>query len=350
MNSKNYSYHILLLLSLVVVIQSCTSSFKSVYIETARPSESMLPNDIVSLTLMNRSITNEFENYPKDSIQKFFYKQKFQLSSILLDSMAADTTLKVLGELLFESGRYDVVIPEERNIYRGLRFYKIGQDLNWDYVENICELYNTDALLVMERYYNKISTEFGISGFSYNGDEVLEASIDSKYDAVFKIYDPRKKEIVKKMVISDTIYWYNDGTTQAEVFGNLPPIKEVLLNTGIQVALDMDDRLSPSWRSEHRGYFSINNESSEIINYINEGDWENAYNYWLNFTDDDNKGIRSKAEFNMALSSEMLGDIDEAIEWAKKSYFTQYRKQTEDYLSKLSKRKEYLQKFEELEN
>ena len=72
--------------------------------------------DIQSLTLMNRSITPEFSNFDEDSLQRYFYRKQFDVTTYVLDSMAPDTCLKAIGDLLYESGRFDIVVPVERNI------------------------------------------------------------------------------------------------------------------------------------------------------------------------------------------------------------------------------------------
>ena len=334
---------------MILSFAACTSSYQSIYIETAHPSDAILSDEIKSLTLLNRSISDDFKNYDADSLQKYFYQKEFAVSSIILDSMAADTTLKVLGELLYESGRYDVVIPKDYSIYRGLKFYKLPNNLKWNFVRNTCELYNTDALLVIERFYNKISTSYKVSSLFSMDDYIHEASIDSKYDAIVKIYDPRKEEITKQLVLSDTIYWYRDDTSQRKLFSRLPKIKECLVQTSIQLALDIDNRISPRWETESRGFFSLKNKKDTTISsYINTGNWDSAYQYWFDLSTMENKSTRSKVEFNLALASEMQGDVYRAIEWANKSYQSQYRVQTENYLKKLGKRKKSLDKFKKL--
>ena len=76
---------------------------------------------------------------------------------------------------------------------------------------------------------------------------------------------------------------------------------------------------------------------------MNENNYEEAAKYWAEMTQSTNKKTRSKAEFNLALVSELNGDIDEAIEWGLKSFYSQYRYQTEAYLKKLKARQETLQ-------
>ncbi len=347
--ARLYFCYLAIVSIIIFGVSACTSSYKSIYIETAKPSESILPEDIQSLTLMNRSITDDFKNYNRDTLQQYIYNKDFLVNNIILDSIAADTTLRVLGELLYESGRYDIVIPKNHNIYRGLKFYKLPHPLEWKFVKNTCELYETDALLVIERYINKVMTKYKVTNDFYSGEYIHEASIDSKYDAILKIYDPRKQEVVKNLFITDTIFWYKDELSQKRLFAGLPKIKDVLIQTGIKLALDADSKLSPSWTTEERGYFTIDSKADTVLtSYINKGDWLSAYNYWEKFANSTNKNIRSKAEYNLALASEMQGHIEKAIEWANKSFKTQYRMQADSYLRKLGERRKLLKKYEKI--
>ncbi len=338
----NYFYKILGLSVLVLLLASCASTYKTVYIEVAKPSEYILPNDIVSLTLMNRGISNEFKNFSADSLQVYFYKQGFDVDAAVLDSAASDTTLKVLAELLFESGRYDVVVPENRNIPRDISYYRIPKPLDWDYVAEICDTYNTDALLVIERYMNKIMTDY----MRYDG--IYEATIDSKYDAIIKVYDPKRQEIIKQIMVDDTVYWYANDYSQKTLFtSKLVPVKQALIETGIQIALEFDKLLSPQWETQSRGYFELKEVNQAIINSsIRKNDWTLAYSHWKELAaQTDNKTTKSKLEYNLAIASEMLGNIEEAAQWATKSYKTQYRKQTENYLYTLKRRIKAIEEF-----
>lgn len=333
-----------------MIFTSCATSYHTITIETARPSQALLPESINSLALMNRSISGEFRNFNPDSLQRYFFLQNFNLNTVVLDSMAADTTLKVLGDLLFESGRYDVVIPKNRNFARDLKFFRVPEELDWDEVSQICEEFQTDALLVMERYYNKIITHYRIHPETMENQEYHSAAIDSKYDAVVKIYDPVKKEISRQIVVSDTISWFDSDLTVKSLFAKLPPVKQCLIQTGIQVALDLDSRLSPAWVTEKRGYFLIEkNDLSKVSGWIEQNDWQSAYDYWLTFADSEKKSVKGKAQFNLALACEMLGRIDDSIGWANESYRTEYRIQTEQYLYKLGKRRDALKEFEKIE-
>jgi hypothetical protein len=77
---------------------------------------------------------------------------------------------------------------------------------------------------------------------------------------------------------------------------------------------------------------------------MNENNYEEAGEWWAELAKSKDKSTRSKAEYNLALLSELNGDIDAAINWGIKSYYSRYHYQTEVYLKKLQARKETILK------
>ena len=340
------------ILMLLFVFCSCSSTYRSIVVETSQLSSNILPGRINSLTLMNRSINNQFINFDEDSLQKSFYAQNFNIkNAVILDSLAADTTLKTLGRMLYNNGRYDIVIPEERNIIRlDNKYYKIQEDVDWNTVKEICNTFNTDALLVIERYYNRISTSYKIYPSTAEYYRHVTASIDSKYSAAVKIYDPTEKKVIRQFEVSDTISWSDGALSTEKLFEKCPTIKKCLIQSGIQTAIDINRYLSPVWKKEERNFYIIDTKENKTAGkLVLKNEWGKVYNYWLPFTKSSKKQIRSKAEFNMAVASEMLGNIEEAILWATKSNKSVYRYQTEIYMKKLMKRKEVLKQFDSVQ-
>lgn len=341
--SNKISTYISVLFLAGIILMSCKTNFVSLKIENSQPSKDELSADIQSLTLMNRSMNDQFQNHIEDSLQVYFYRNGYQLSKIVLDSMAADTTVKALAALLFESGRYDVVIPIKRNFARSIPYNLLPDTLSPEEVNRICQSYNTDALIVMERFSTKVMADHtkekyydpnkGVSYFFY-------ASLDLKYDAFFRIYKPGNKTLVKEIALTDTINWESSDNIQVRMFSRIPTIKQAMINAGIKIALDLDSKLSPTWTKENRGYFIFNKKNDAGQQFMQENNYEEAEKYWVDLAKSKNKNIRSKAEFNMALISELNGDIDAAINWGLKSFYSTYHRQTEAYLKKLQTRKE----------
>jgi len=327
-----------------MITVSCKSNFAALTIENARPASEELPSEIQSITLMNRSMSDQFENYREDSLQSYFYRKGYQLSKIILDSAASDTTIRALAALLFESGRYDVVVPLKRNMNRYLPYEMLPDTLTPERVKTICADFNTDALMVLERFSTKAMADYTSEKFIDQVNYDFYASLDLKYDAFFRIYKPGPKTLVKEFELIDTINWESADYTQERLFRKLPSIKQAMINAGIKIALDLDGKLSPTWVPEKRGYFLFQSKGDRGQQLMKEANYEEAGKYWTEMAQSTNKKVKSKAEFNLALISELNGDLDGAIEWGMKSFYTYYRFQTETYLKKLNARKETLQK------
>jgi len=343
---KIITYKKILFLLAGIALVSCKSNYAILTIENIQHAKEELSPDIQSITLMNRSMSSQFQNHREDSLQMYFYRKGFQLSNIVLDSTAADTTVRALAELMFESGRYDVVVPLERNFKRDLSYEILPDTLSPAQVREICTNFKTDALMVLERFSTKTMADYSAeryldgngNGYSYN------ATLDLKYDAFFRIYKPGNKTLVKSIAVSDTIYWESIDNSQAGLFSKLPSVKQALINAGIKVALDVDSKLSPTWVPEKRGYFLFKSKDDKGQKFMNENKYDEAGRYWTELARSTNKKTRSKAEYNLALVSELNGDLDKAIGFGLKSFYSYYRFQTQTYLKKLEARKLALQK------
>ena len=334
--SKLNTYQIFLFCLVAFTMGSCKSYYTALNIETPRPAKEEFPADIQSIALMNRSMDNQFLLHREDSLQMHFYRNGYQLSEVVLDSLAADTTIRALAELMFESGRYDVVVPLKRNIERNIAYNLIPDTLSPLLISQLCNQYNTDALMVMEQFSTKVMTDYSEDKFidRYSGTTYsFYASLDLKYDALFRIYKPGSK--ILNIQLSDTIYWESADVNQLRLFSKLPSIKQAVINAGIKIALEVDGKISPFWESEKRGYylFDLQNDSGKQL--LNENKTEEAKAFWMGKAQSTKKKIKSRAEFNLALANELEGNIDQAIEWGLKSYYTHYERRIEVYLKKL---------------
>lgn len=344
--SGNQRIYSLIVLLFSVLFVSCKLNYETLTIQNVQHAKNELSSDIQSITLMNRSMSNQFQDYPEDSLQQYFYRRNFQLSKIVLDSLASDTCLRALAALMFESNRYDVVVPVERNLRREISYEQMPDLLSKSEVQDICTRFNTDALMVLERFFTKSMADFSEQRFETSNGPMrsYNATLDLKYHAFFRVYTPKDPVLVKEINVNDTIYWESDDITLERLFEKLPSVKNALISAGIKAALDADSQISPSWIDEKRVYFLLDKKNDQGKKFMESNDFLQAEKYWQGFAQSKNKNIRSKAEFNLALISELNGDLDKAIEYGLKSFYSQYRFQTEHYLKQLQARKEALSK------
>jgi hypothetical protein len=330
------------LLAIIALELNASAQLMKFTAEIPQSPKFKISDSIQSFTILNRSLTPEFQNYNEDSLQVSFYKQNFTVNKIVLDSLVSDSTIKTLGDMLYNSDRFDVVIPVERDIYRLLPFTKTPEPLSWNYVQSICDQFQTDALIVLEnvamRTVTNYQTQREIVDFEYM--KTYFASIDYYSRAHWRIYDPKKKEIlVDYQMNEDTLHWDSYETDLQTTFRRLPSIKEAALETGIKIANDFGEIISPKWTEENRYYYILNDSViDESVKFAANGDWNSALQNWLKYTDTGNSVKRSKIKLNLALAYEMTGDLSSAINMANESQKIYYREVTNLYLKLLLKR------------
>lgn len=336
------------LIALALVLFSCVPT-KSILIEIPQKAKNELPQNIQSLTIVSRMVDNSFTDLESDSLQKIFYKKNFDCDTIINDLQAVDTMLKALGDLLFESGRYDVVIPENRFLPSDNNSF-MSSEMPWPEVKALCDTFNTDALLSVDHFRTRVITSYDKDSYYSPVDgqfyQYSGAEINISYLALIRIYDPDVEKVVYRKFMRDTIFWDDVGPNAAELFDRFTPVKQALTETGIAVALDFADEISTVWRQERRYIFVKGRpDLKQASELATANQWEPAMALWKKIEETAaSKSLKSKAELNLAVGYELQGNIDEAIEWALKSYDTMYRTTTYNYLETLKRRKNEIKK------
>lgn len=328
---------------LIFISFSCLST-KPLLIEIPQKSNKELPENIQSLLLIARVVDDRYTDLDADSLQRIFYKQGFSYDTIINDIQTVDTTLKALGELLFESGRYDYVIPEYR-FPEVENTSLIAGEMPWNEVKELCDTFRTDAILSLDYFKTRVITDyqktanFEVYSNAFSDQSFAEMKIS--YEALFRVYDPFVEKVIVRRFMRDTVIWEGTDRSARDLFYWFTPVKKALTETGIAIALDLSGEISPRWRTERRSFFGSGNSNfKQAIPLVNSGQWETAIALWKDTIENSkSKSVKSKAEFNIALGYEMLGNLDESIVWALKSYETMYRTNTYNYLETLKRRK-----------
>jgi len=338
-----------LVLLLVLLLTASCSSTKLITIEIPEPAQKELPGRIQSLLLVNRTVDDNYTDLKADSLQNIFYKSRFTLDTLIYDLTAVDTTLKALGELLFESGRYDFVIPENRFLaFKKNSFF--SEEMSWNEVKELCETYNTDAVLSLDMFSTQVKTKYDKDTYlDPVQDEFFTASTADMviiYNALFRIYDPIEEKVLVREFFKDTIQWSDYGRSANDLFEHFTPVKTALTETGIALALDFSEKITTVWRQEQRAFYVKGDENLKHAGtFIDNQQWIQAMALWKETAENTkSKSTKSKALLNIAIAYELQGDIENAISWALDSYNTMYRQFTYAYLELLDKRKKELQK------
>jgi len=340
---KNCFLRVLLIILTAITGVSCIST-RSLTIEIPEKPKVEIPDHIQSLTLLTRVYHNQFTDLDSDSLQLIFYKKRFSYDTLVYDKQAIDTTLKALGDLLFESGRFDIVIPEDR-LRNAENAFSLATEMPPEEVKDWCETFSTDAILSLDFFKTRVLTDFekqvDYNQYTNSFVDLANAKMRVTYKAMFRLYDPLAGEVIYRKILRDTLFWNDTDISISALFSHFTPVKKALAEAGIAIALDVAGEIGPVWRSENRKYFvkgdDIFNQTNALVD---SSAWEKAIPLWKTAAENaKSKSAKSKAEFNVALGYEMLGDLNSSVEWALKSFETMYRNITYEYLEILNYRK-----------
>ena len=323
------------------VFLSCTS-IKPINIQVSQKAKFTLPERIQGIAILNRSITPEFTNIKVDSLEKMFLNRNWTLDSLFSDEHASGKTIESTANALFESGRFDVVIPLDRNIRRKDTL-SVGLPLQNDIIENYCIDFKVDAVLVLESFNEKVFASYQRIP-QIEMPDLKKRQMKIVCNSYWNLYVPGKDLMIRNFKIADSLEWKTGSIYLPDLRYGLTNLKRALTLTGEAAGNKMAKAISPVWIDKPRHYFSTGkSQIDKTIQLIHNNRWDEAAKIWLSYANTPSKTIRGKIEFNMALASEMFGKIDLAIEWCMKSYQTNYLKVKEDYLKILRLRKKEIE-------
>ena len=327
----------MLFFSCLLFLAVACSALKSIEIESAISPEYPIAEDIQSLGLINRSLNLKFSNINTDSLEHLLINHKMQLDTIFRDSIASDTLIHVVSQALFNSGRFDVVIPFAYNVERN-DSGEIEPPMDLETVKILCENYQVDGLLILEGFKEQLATKYEMKPFEPSTMEIYSAITDLKYFSEWRLYRSDSTKPLIRFQISDSIFWKSTSNTLNDLYTQMPHSKEALIGGGIAAALKMAHYISPNFVSNKRFYFLTGrNDIDMAIPLINENKWEDAAAIWNKYANEKSLKIRGRIEFNLALAAEMTGNLDLAIDWGLKSFKTYYTSAVEDYLKILDR-------------
>jgi hypothetical protein len=315
----------------VIQLYSCTSLSKIDIQVAVHPKHQVSP-EIKSIAVLNGSLNADFINYKKDSAENLL--KNLRPKQNYLDSIASDSAVVVAGRAIFESQRFDVVVPLERNILRFDTKSKLPP-LDTNFIGEVCRNFKVDALLVLESFSEGI---FG--SFSMPWRRVI-GQLDLTYNSTWSLYRPGKSSPMLNLLSNDVLYWTGGvDNSGKEGYSQLPSIKDALITGGIESGLNVASQICPNWVDESRYYYTTGNKNIDTaIPLIKSNKWDEAEDIWMKYAEVPSNSLRAMIEYNLALAAEMTGDLDKAIEWGVKSLKTKYSGLTELYLKYLGERR-----------
>jgi hypothetical protein len=303
-----------------------------------KPARVSIPANIKTVAVVNRSKASS-QSQTLDAIHK-----AISLESNDLQQAGAGGSVRGLSDELMKNTRFTEVKP--LNI--DLRSFGAGifpTPMLWDSVERICRESHTDALFSLELFDTETKLNYSAIPAQVNlGVTSLPAiahqvNMATSVKTGWRIYDPSTRIILDEYIIGQEVSFSGSGINPAVAASSLIGRKEAVTDVGIKAGEAYATRILPCWIRVSRDYFVSGNENFKTAKRrAQSGDWDGAAQIWLQETKNPDGNLAGRACYNMAIISEINGDLDGAIQWSQKSYVDYKNRLALSYLNILKYR------------
>jgi hypothetical protein len=310
-------------------LTSCKTN--QLYLNVVEPAPVTISPEIKKVGVINRANATD-QTKVIDVLDKVL-----TLEGVNLDKDGAEQAMTGLTAELLNNNRFAEVKQLSDIDFRTPKIGLFPEPLTWAIVDKICKETGSDALFALESYdtdtrlnYStknvNIKTGFGITipGLEHRID--METIVKTGW----RIYDPGSRVIADEYTDVQSIIFNSHGVNPLAaakaLIGRKQAVQEVSNKSGQNYAL----RIVPFTLRVQRDYFVKGTNNFKIAKRKAQlGKWDDAGLLWEKETTNPKMKIAGRACYNMAIISEINGNVDTALQWAQKSY--------EDYNIKLAK-------------
>ncbi|TFG72361.1 MAG: hypothetical protein E4H26_11155 [Flavobacteriales bacterium] len=313
---------------------SATNQLTMGAVEPARVS---IPNDVTKIGIINRSIPSE-GNKTIDKLD-----QILSLEGLRLDKEGANAAVTGLYDELTGDDRFEsVALLESTELERkGLGVFPAA--LNWETVGAICEandvevlfsleLYDTDTQIDYETAMVEIPNNLGIKA-SVPGHKV---TLNTLIKSGWRIYDPLTKSVLDEWLTNDRVTSHGQGINPVRAVEAVIGRKEAVMQQSTYGGNSYASSIRPRSKRIAREYFVKGTDNFVTgKRRAQTGDWDGAAQLWTKDLDHPKAKVAGRAYYNMAISNEINGDLEKAMDLASKSYSDYNNKVALRYLNQL---------------
>lgn len=300
---------IFLLITFPFLLAGCYAP-RYTQLEILYPAEANIPDSINHVTMVNRSYLPESER-SKSGI--YYNYSQFEREKTYLDSIISDNALYSLAYHLNTTPRLNVV-KADTIIRQSIKEYEFLEPMEPGFVDEVCQKTGSDAVVALEAFHSFDSLDFYSSGF-----EVVGVRVTSLL-TVWSTYTPNRMSAIDKFYNRDTVWFEAADYSMYSARDKLPTRKEALQEASYQAGKSYAGQLSPYWKEVERLFFDYYNSTmSKATKYALDDKWKKAAAIWKKVAHEGDRTKHAIAAYNMALASEMLGELDLAKYWIEEA-------------------------------
>jgi hypothetical protein len=328
---KRTNQYIWFLIAISSMLTSCLTTSK-VSIQILQPARFVVPNAIQKISLADNSNLTR-GRYFLQIRQGEEIKQKTRL-----DSSLSRAFVYGLIDVLYNSPRF---VFNEKYTYKRIKSFNNRFDLmNWEFVKAICDKDTSDALIALEYFTLNDSSSVNVVYQPETGGYYGSLKLTSV--GFWRIYYPYADNKYTDFTVRDTIKWDNFSYSSADVALAIPDRQWALEQASYKAGRKFGGIIAQQWKSVDRFIYDNGNMDLRFAaDLANSKKWKEAIDSWKEAFDSnqDSKRVRAALAYNIAVGSEVLDNLDEALNWAASSYQINPTSDVSKYITELEKRK-----------
>jgi hypothetical protein len=218
--------------------------------------------------------------------------------------------------------------------------------LDWNTVNEICNKHQTDALLSVEFFDTdfiltnnpvrvETSTETGKPGIKVE----FRATAVAVINMGIRLYDAANRVILDEYQTTRRMNFDAQGSTMQAAVNLLLDKMEATNRASYDAGFFYGQRITPTYYQVTRYFFDKPKKALGAgVRYSSVADWRGAIDAWMPVVNNGKRKHAGRAAYNIAVAYEVLGDLENAKEWAARSHTEFAEKEADEYYKMLSNR------------
>lgn len=295
-----------------VFLSSCTTLLYT-SLDVLRPAKVAFAPEASNLLIINNSVKQPSNYGHKTELLNSNVKNvKLETDSLSIFCLGA------LTEDLESKDFFSSIQLIPNTINTELNFFK-SSEISKDSVKKLCQTYHANAILSLD----KIKVNDELSEYYIADNSTFLAVLEARFETKWSIHYLNKPEVTP-IEFSDTINWESESYNRKQTMKDIPNRTNALIDGALNVGRKSVNRFVPYWDKVDRYFFNTSNKYMKRgMDSVYVKNWKSAIALWQTVYDKTtNQKTKAMAANNIAIGYEISGDIDKALEYGTKAYYS----------------------------
>jgi len=305
----------------IVFFTSCTSLLFTT-LDVLRPAKIAFAPEANDLLIVNNAVKQPAEYGHKTQLLYETPKNE----TIKTDSMSI-FCLGALTEDLEGKDFFSSVQLIPNSINNSTDFFSINK-LTDSRVKTLCLAKHVNAIVSLD----KIQVMDDLTENYLTETSTYLSTIELKFETSWSVHYLNKPEVTT-VQFTDTVFWDSESYYRTKAMSDLPDRDDALVDGALNVGHKMVNRFVPYWDKVDRFFFNPNIKlMKQGMDSVYVKNWKSAITLWeKEYSKTKSARIQAQAANNIAIGYEITGDLNKALEYATKAYYSLGKMTIVDY-------------------